>query len=289
MRDSLLSHTSGINGQTDVFGIIGYPLAHSASPKMHAMAYAEHDLNAIYVPFPVEVISDIPAALAGMRAMSIKGVNVTVPYKEAVLPFLDKLDPVAEQMGAVNTIVNKNGVLTGYNTDGDGFVLALQEELSWTPSRKSVSIIGAGGSARGIAFALCRAGISSLHIHSRTPEKTTLLCSDIQALYPNVTVSAVDGPFSDATADLVIQTTPVGMHGPHEGRLPVADMSWVSTHQIIVDIVYKPAVTAFMAEAKARGATVLGGAGMLAGQGSLAYHLFTGKKIAYHLMKKALE
>jgi shikimate dehydrogenase len=288
MRDLHLLHTAALNGQTDVFGIIGYPLAHSASPGMHARGYKIHHLNAVYVPFPVTDVANLSAALAGIRALSIKGINVTVPYKEAVIPFLDKVDPVAAQMGAVNTIVNESGTLIGYNTDGDGFVLSLYEECAWEPAGKSVAIIGAGGSARGIAFALCRSGISQLHLYSRTAEKTAALCATIQAQYPSVCVRMSEGVFFDAEADLVIQTTPVGMQGKYEGMLPVADMSWVSAHQIIVDIVYKPSVTVFMAAARGA-AGVFGGAGMLAGQGLLAYQLFTKKEIPYQIMKEALE
>lgn len=274
-----------IDGQTAVFGIIGQPLGHSASPAMHGAAYLAQGLNAVYLPFPVVSEADIPAALAGIRALSIQGVNVTVPYKESVVPFLDHIDPVALQMGAVNTILNREGVLTGYNTDGDGFVLSLQEELSWDPNGKSVVIIGAGGSARGIAFALCRAGIRTLSFHARTPEKALRLCEDLQRLYPDIEVG-VDALLS--TADLVIQTTPVGMQGKGEGQLPVSEMAWVRPSHVVVDIVYRPAVTAFMAAAKERGATVLGGSGMLAGQGMLAYALFTGKRVAYQTMKQAL-
>ena len=274
-----------ITGQTQVFGIIGQPLGHSASPAMHGAAYISQGLDAVYVPFPVNTAADIPAALAGIRALSIKGINVTVPYKEAVIPFLDALHPVALQMGAVNTIVNRQGVLTGYNTDGDGFVLSLQEELSWDPAGKAVALIGAGGSARGIAFALCRAGISALSFHARTPEKAMRLCLELNDIYPHIDM-AVDEDL--ATADLVIQTTPVGMQGTSEGQMPVSEMYWVRPQHVVVDIVYKPAVTAFMAAAQARGARVLGGAGMLAGQGILAYELFTGKKVAYQTMKQAL-
>ena len=278
----------GINGQTAVFGIIGQPLDHSESPSMHGTAYLAHGLNAVYVPFPVTELSQIPDALAGIRALAIKGINVTVPYKEAVIPFLDHIDPVALQMGSVNTIVNRHGKLTGYNTDGDGFVLSLQEELGWSPKDRSVAIVGSGGSARGIAFALCRAGIRALYLHVRSLEKAGPLCHSIQKAYPHITIGMGYGPFTSVGSELVVQTTPVGMQGKDEGKLPVPDMDWVFPHHLIVDIVYRPSVTAFMAEAQSRGARILGGAGMLAGQGMLAYELFTGRKVDYHTLKQGL-
>lgn len=275
-------------GETHVFGIVGAPVAHSASPAMHAAAYHVHAYNAVYVPFFVETSAALPAAIAGIRALSVRGVNVTVPYKEAVIPFLDAVDPIASQMGAVNTIVNQAGKLVGYNTDGDGFVLSLQEEWGWSPRGASVSMIGAGGSARGIAFALCRAGASSLYVYSRTPEKTQLLCQDIARTYPEVAVVAGGNVFEGHAATLIVQTTPAGMQGRYVAELPLSDLSWVGASHRVVDIVYKPAMTLFMTEAKARGALVLGGAGMLAGQGLLAYRLFTGQDVPYSVMRSAL-
>lgn len=274
-----------IDGRTQVFGIIGCPVGHSASPRMHAAAYAAEKQNAIYVPFPVADMSHLPAAIAGIRALSIGGINVTIPYKEAVIPFLDSVDPDAMQAGAVNTIVNRNGILHGYNTDGDGLLLALVQEWGWEAKGKHVGIIGAGGSARGIALALCRASVAGLTVYSRTGIKTSALCRDISQ-YTEVPIVPLD--VWTGVYDLVIQTTPAGMAGHNEGVLPLSDMSWVYPGQGVVDIVYKPEVTAFMREAQARGARVLGGAGMLAGQGVLAYRHMTGSECGYRVMRQVL-
>ncbi len=278
-----------VSGDTKVCGIIGYPVSHSASPRMHAAAYRSLGLNWVYVPFPVKP-HELESSIRGLVSLGIMGVNVTIPYKEAVIPYLHELSPEAERMGSVNTIVNRNGRLIGHSTDGQGLILSLQREANLSPHGQSVFLIGAGGAARSVAFALAGAGVSELWISNRTRFRADALKHDIEADYPAVKVSTVDDRSVQMAQALqgcriVINTTPLGM-APNEDARPIETTQWVTPDHWVCDIIYKPFPTRWLTEVQAKGAHILGGAGMLAGQGILAFHLFAGLEVAYDVMRR---
>ncbi|MCP4049813.1 MAG: shikimate dehydrogenase [bacterium] len=279
-----------INGKTGVFGVIGNPVDHTCSPAMHNAAYKHLKLNYIYIPMFVEK-TFIPDAVKAVRALNIKGINVTIPYKEYVIPYLDKLDPVAKKIGAVNTIVNKNGCLEGYNTDGNGLVISLESEAGIDLTSKSIGLLGAGGSAKSIAFSLTQKNIKKLVIYNRTFSKARKLKEDLEQ-NSSIEIQACGYENNDYLKelqdnDIVINTTSAGMK-PDEDQLPVPDMSWVKPGHFCCDIIYKPSKTLFLKKAELSGAEILNGSGMLAGQGVLAFELFTGYKIPFHIMKNEI-
>ena len=250
---------------------------------MHMAAYRALKMDWVYLPFLVD-LSDLRQALEGVRTFHFAGVNVTIPYKEKVLPFLDHVDSLAQRIGAVNTIVNTDGVLTGYNTDGDGFVLSFQKTgLDFSFDGAHVVILGAGGSARAIAYTLLQQPIASLVLVNRTIETAHCLANDLNDT--RVQVQGLSPLPTDVLqrATLVINTTSLGMT-PMEDLCPVDSFEWVSATTWCCDIIYTPAQTLFLKRAKAAGAHIMNGAGMLAGQGVLAFALLTGRSIDYDVM-----
>lgn len=274
-----------------IFGVIGDPISHSASPRMHHAACRYLGLSYCYLPFRVAT-ADLPEMMSLIRQFNFLGVNVTIPHKESVIKYMDELDATAQKIGAVNTIVNKSGKLIGFNTDGDGLLMALQEEAQLNLSGLGVVIIGAGGAAKGIAYALLQAGVGSLTILNRNVARATALAAPLQKQFPSISIlaEALDSSAGfDALhqADLVIQATSVGM-APNILESPLKNYEWVKPSQICYDIIYKPAQTRFMGECTAQGARAIGGAGMLAGQGIEAFYLFTGQTVPYPVMRDAL-
>ena len=278
---------TAINGQTKLIGIFGNPIAHTASPRMHNAAFRHLNLNYAYVPFLVQE-PELASAVTAIRALNLAGVNVTVPFKEKVLPYLDDLSEAAAKIGAVNTIVNRDGKLVGYNTDGEGFLVALNIEAGVELKGKVVALLGAGGSARAIAFELLRAGVSRLILINRSEPSLHSLVDHLKtgAYTPIDCVTSADPTAVQLlkNADLVVNTTSAGM-SPNEETLPIEDTSWLSARHILYDIVYKPSETRLMAIAASKGVNVHGGLSMLIGQGAIAFELFTGHKAPYSIMK----
>jgi shikimate dehydrogenase len=273
---------SKISGTTKILAVIGHPVDHTGSPAMHNFMCQQRGLDYVYVAFNIDP-SHLESAISGIRSLNIVGVNVTIPYKEAVIPFLDQLDPLAQKIGAVNTIVNQNGLLIGYNTDGQGFLQALMQEHHTEIKDKNIVILGAGGAAKSIAYSVSQKCPKSVTIANRTIEKATALAASCGATGIGLT-EALYTPLSDA--DIVINTTAVGM-GALKDRVPVSQFDWVNK-QLICDIIYSPSETLFLKESRLRGAVTLNGKGMLAGQGQLAFELFTGVSADYALLKAQL-
>ncbi len=274
--------------------VIGNPIHHSVSPRMHQAVIDELGLDLQYSALRIPSEVDLAAFFDAMKHGGIKGVNVTVPYKEAVLPHLDHLDDAAKRCGAVNTIVNQDGRLIGYNTDGLGLLKSIKEDLGKEVFGQKVVIIGAGGAARGIVDALCQSGIASCAILNRTLSKAETLRYDMESVYKNpfyVGSTDVQEGSLEWTwlndADIVIQSTSVGL-SPNDHDTPVKTISWLRPGQLCIDIIYKPLETVFLKQAIAAGAIPLNGVGMLAGQGAAAFELFTGRPANYHLMKKEI-
>ena len=272
-----------VSGKTQILAVIGHPVSHTASPAMQNYMCTNLGLDYIYVAFDI-LPAELETAILGIRALGIVGVNVTIPYKEAVIPFLDEVDPLAAKIGAVNTIVNRGGRLVGYNTDGRGFLIALMHEMQWDVRDKRVLILGAGGSGKSIAHAVAQKSPKSLCIVNRTLETARSLAADCGGQ----AVALSDVSESDlSAAEIVINTTAVGM-GEYETQSPLDGFNWVHSGQLICDIIYNPVETVFLKSARLQGAMTLNGMGMLAGQGQLAFELFTGYSADYRLLKAQL-
>jgi len=278
-----------IRGTTKILGIIGCPIKHSLSPVMQNEALHACALNYVFVPFHVEP-HDLGRAVDGMRALGVAGFNVTIPHKTAVIPFLDELHESAEAAGAVNTVKNDNGRLVGHNTDGDGLVRSLTNELGFDPRGRSIVVIGSGGAARGAVAALCRSGVRRIVLVNRTHEKAEQLASSLADRYPETLLSVLSGFDALAAAlgdtDLLINTTSLGMDSESTLNLPLERMTPSAK---VYDMVYSPPVTPLLKDASDAGLACCNGLGMLAAQGELAFTIWTGEIPPPGLMKRVLE
>lgn len=259
-------------GATRLAAVIGDPVRHSLSPTLMNAAFDAAGLDWTYVALEVGA-SSLPDAFAGVRALGIEGLSITMPHKESAAACADRLSPTAERLGAVNCIVNNGGILTGHNTDGEGFVRSLKHGFSFDPNGKRCVVLGAGGSARSIVLALSDAGASEIVVVNRTlgrAERAAALAGD------RGEVVALEGAHSDLSdADLVVNATSVGMGEPGPNDVPF-DASVLHEGQILIDIVYKPLETPLLATARAHGASVANGVAMLAHQAAVQFELWTG-------------
>ncbi len=268
-------------------GIIGHPIGHSISPAFQQAALDHLGIDGTYEPWDVAPDA-VEAFVQGLREPEVLGINVTVPHKEAVVPFLDEVDDWAATAGAVNTIVNRQGRLTGHNTDGVGFLGALQDGGGFDPRGKRVLILGAGGAARGVVLALARARSGPLVVANRTAERAGRLA----ALAEENGVSASSIPLSEAaqaagSADLIVNCTSVGMsHGPDETGSPLTADQIPSTC-LVNDLVYNPLETPLLREASSAGAALLGGIQMLVYQGAASFEMWTGRDAPVQVMLDA--
>jgi shikimate dehydrogenase len=270
--------------------IFGDPVEHSKSPAMHNAAYAKLGISDKYEYLKKHIRpSELKEAAHMLRAENIAGANITVPHKEFVLQYLDHIDPLAQEIGAVNTVVNKNGMLYGYNTDAPGYIRALQEYNRFSVKNKKVAIFGAGGAAKAIAYMLCQDEATEIAVGEVDLSKAEKLAGN------NKKISIFDSRSKEflakvAEADLVINCTPLGMH-PNKNKTPLADLSVIRPKQLYSDIVYTPKETIFLKNALAKGASVNYGSGMLLWQGIIAFHHFTGvpiEKIPIKIMEQQI-
>lgn len=276
-----------VKASTGLVALLGHPVQHSLSPLMHNAAFAASGQDLVYLAFDVKS-NDLAAALAGLKALGFRGANVTVPHKETVIPYLDAVDQVAARIGAVNTIVNEDRCLKGYNTDGSGFLRSLGE-AGFDPVGKRVVILGAGGAARAVAFTLA-AGRASLVLANRTPERARELAGALAGAGRPAPVvyrlgDAGMRPEVEA-ADLVINTTSLGMW-PRVEETPLPP-DWFRPGQWVYDLVYNPLETKFLASARRRGCLVISGLDMLLYQGAAAFTLWTGREAPVAIMDRVL-
>jgi shikimate dehydrogenase len=271
-----------------VLGIIGHPIAHSLSPLMHNFAAKALGLNYVYVAFDVPPDS-LRAAVAAIRALGIAGVNVTVPHKEKVIQALDGLEEDAAVIGAVNTITLADGRLVGANTDGIGFIRALKA-AGVQPAGKKAVVIGAGGSSRAIGVSLWRAGVEGITVVNRSEPGGKRLARQLSSFGRTAfrLSSSAEARDAVAAADIVVQTTPVGMK--KADPLPMADPPF-RKGQLVYDIIYAPVETQFLKAAKKAGAYTMNGLSMLVYQGSESFKRWTGhrfpeEKVLRHLKKR---
>ena len=268
-------------------GIIGHPIGHSISPLFQQAALDAIGFDGAYEAWDVAP-DGVGEFVAGLRAPGTLGINVTVPHKEAVIPFLDEVDDWASTAGAVNTIVNRDGRLTGHNTDGIGFLRALRDGAGFDPRGRDVLVLGAGGSARGVVYALARAGIAQLFIANRTLERAERLASI--AIDSGVAAEAMvlsDAPGATREVFLIVNCTSMGMvHGPDEDGSPLSAANIPST-VLVNDLVYNPLETPLLREAARAGAATLGGIQMLVYQGAASFEMWTGHDAPVAVMLEA--
>ncbi|MFJ8262237.1 shikimate dehydrogenase [Rummeliibacillus sp. NPDC094406] len=254
------------------YAVIGDPIEHSMSPLMHNAWMAEENRDASYIPVHV-LPENLEQSVVALKTLGCSGWNITIPHKEKIIPYLDELDESAQKMGAVNTVVKQpDGTYKGYNTDGLGFVRSLEKEVGNGHRNKRVLVIGAGGAARGIAFALVATGYTHITIANRTVSKAKVICDELGIEAKAISLNEAAEQLEQF--EILVQTTSAGLNHS-EFTLPFS-MKQLSTTAIVADIVYNPLMTPFLKEAKKKGATVVTGLGMFIHQGALAYSYWTG-------------
>ncbi len=270
---------STVDSGTGLLGLFGHPVEHSISPLIHNQALKKHNLNFVYLAFDIKPEA-VQSAVAGIRSFGIKGVNVTIPHKKKVVEYLDIVEDTAQKLKAVNTIVNDEGCLKGYNTDIAGFQRMLEKDGQFIIKGKKVLIIGAGGAARAVCSALCEKDAAELYIINQTPEKALRVVEKWSATYPEIEFGGGGlteefyGPLLEKV-DLVVDTTPVGME-PNVEQPPVIKTGNIHSGQLVVDLVYNPRETTILQEASKKGARTLNGLPMLLYQAAESFHLWTG-------------
>ena len=276
-----------LTGTTKNLAVIGWPIAHSLSPVLQNAAIEKAGIDYVYTALPVKP-EDLSSAVNGLKALQFRGWNVTIPHKTAIMELLDEIDEDARIIGAVNTVVNDAGHLKGFNTDVTGFIQALRDK-GFDPEDKTVVLLGAGGAARAVVWGLLKAGAQAIRIGVRTPAKVQPLVEEFRQ-YGTITVKHWESEAFAAelsTADLLVNTTPLGMT-PQVEAMPPVDWSNVKADAFVYDIIYTPAETLFLREAREKGHPTLNGEGMLAGQGAAAFEKWTGVKPDVELMKNKL-
>lgn len=253
------------------FAVIGDPIAQSMSPRMHDAWFQENGIDASYIPIHVQA-DHLGDAIASLKRLGCSGWNVTVPHKTAIIPFLDQIDEEARRMNAVNTVkVLPDGTLFGTNTDGRGFVRSLKEAGATHEDVGNVLMIGAGGAAAGISFALESAGFGPITITNRTIEKARRMSES----FAGSSAISLDAAQTElATFGLIVQTTSVGMNFSESG-MPL-DPAGISDGTIVADIIYNPLETEFLRRSQKAGGKTINGVGMFVHQGALAFELWTG-------------
>lgn len=267
--------------------LIGYPLGHSISPAMHNAAFRQLGLEYEYVPLEVAP-DDLAKAIDGLRALHFVGFNVTVPFKEKVMPYLDDITKLAQTIGAVNCVQNQEGKLVGFNTDAPGFLESLREDAGFDPQGKSCLVLGAGGAGRAVAAGLAESHAKSILIFDVLEDKAQELAdylsdnfdSSIQAL-PLASI-----PASLPKTQLLVNSSPIGMH-PKIDQSPLPEDVKLHKKLTVYDLVYNPTETKLLKQAKAAGAKAVSGLGMLVRQGALAFTVFTGKSAPIEVMFEA--
>ena len=267
-----------------LYGVIGSPIAHSMSPLIHNDAFHQKGTDAHYQAFHVEP-NELKAAVAGMRALGVNGFNVTIPHKEAIIPLLDSVEDAALKIGAVNTVLNRDGKLIGYNTDGRGFVEALKEVTELKD--KQILIIGAGGAARAIFYTLAQEEGVRLDICNRTVSKSVELIEEFSLQGISRSITTEQAAEEIQRYDVVVQTTSVGMF-PKINDTPLPFHS-IKQHAVFSDIIYNPLETKLLQEAKALGAVTQNGIHMFAYQAALAFKIWTGELPDTDRMKKLVQ
>lgn len=256
-----------------LYGVIGDPIAQSMSPVMQGQEFQKLGIQAHYHPFHIKP-KDLEDAVKGMKAIGVEGFNITSPHKTAIIPLIDKIDPLAEAIGAVNTVVREDDQFVGYNTDGEGFIKALQADWKEHFTKERVLIIGAGGAAKAIFYTLLSKGIVNIDICNRSVERAEKLILDCPFQGNSTALSLSSAEAELENYDLIIQTTSIGMY-PDLLSSPLS-LDALRSNTFVSDIIYNPFETAILTEAKQKGAQIQNGVGMFVYQGALAFERWTG-------------
>ena len=278
-----------ITGQTKIVGIIGDPIKHSRSPLIHNAAIAALGLDYIYVPFHVQPDS-LGAAIEGFKATNVGGINVTIPHKQNVMSYLDEISREATLIGAVNTLIFKDEVIIGENTDAPGFLQAMQEDGLEVPQGGAAVVIGAGGSARAVVVALALAGVRTICITNRTVSRAVALATDLSektgiSIY-GIGLDDSKLPHAVGTSQLIVNTASTSMDVSHPLLI---DPEWLEPQSIVYDIVYTPPETRLLQAAAEKDCHTIGGLGMLVHQGAIAFEKWTGVNPPVEIMRQALQ
>lgn len=268
-----------INGKTKIIGVIGKNIKNSISPLFHNQIILKHSLNFCYLPFQVTE-TDLSKAIQGIKTLNIRGVNITFPYKEKVIEFLDEAEESARRIGAINTIVNNKGFLTGYNTDVIGFKKSLQKDGKFVVKEKKAVILGAGGAARAVVYALLEEEIEEICIFNRTLEKAKKIKQNLSSFFPKSRISVfhLEGENLKEKiekAHLLVNATSLGMP-PRVDNTPLPDEKLFHPNLLVYDLIYHPARTLFLRQADRSGAKIINGLPMLVYQGIESLYLWTG-------------
>ncbi|TDJ00603.1 MAG: shikimate dehydrogenase [Candidatus Dadabacteria bacterium] len=280
----------GVKATTDIYGIFGHPVKHSLSPDMHNSAFNTLGLNSVYVAFDIDPES-IEEATRAIRVMGIRGINITIPHKQTIIPYLDEVSPDAKLTGAVNTVKNENGKLLGYNTDVGGFLRAIREDLDFSPEGNTLFLIGAGGAARAVLSAFCMNGGAVVYITDIIKDKALELANQFKANFQNITIETVELDNQNLIeqklneADILVNASPAGMDGVGSLDIPLTSLN---KNAVVYDLVYKPPDTSLLKEAKQLGHKASGGLSMLLYQGAESFEIWTGENAPVEIMKKAL-
>ncbi|MHA1731402.1 MAG: shikimate dehydrogenase [Promethearchaeota archaeon] len=278
---------SRVTAATKILAVIGDPIEHSMSPKMHNAALRELSLDYVYVAFHVRP-RDLGKAVDGFRALDVRGINVTIPHKVTVMEFLDEIEPTAANIGAINTIKNEDGFLKAKNTDGEGAMKGLRDS-GFEPKGKRAVVVGAGGAARALTFFLARE-VENLEIFDISAPTVNQLVDNLRGAYDTPITghtaepASLEGALRDA--DLLVNASPVGMY-PKVDDSPV-DAGWLHPDLFVFDVIYNPLETKLVREAKAVGCRTLSGIEMFVNQGAIAFEWWTGREPNRELMKSVV-
>jgi len=278
----------GVSYEAEVEGVFGFPVAENPTIVMQEAAFRALNLNWRYLTIEVRP-EDLADAMRGMRAFNMRGINLTIPHKVAVLQYLDDVSPDARLMGAVNTVRRQGDQLIGENTDGKGFLVSLKNEAGMDPAGKRVVVLGAGGAARAITVELALAGAAQITVVNRTVERGAALADLLNRDTP---AEASFVPWQDVYSppdgvDVLINATSIGLY-PNVSARPQINYESISPAMVVCDVIPNPPRTPFLAQAEARGAKTLDGLGMLVAQGAIGFKMWTGHDAPEEVMRRAL-
>lgn len=280
----------GVKATTKIYGIFGHPVKHSLSPDMHNSAFNQLGLDSVYVAFDIDP-DNIGEATNAIKVMGIKGINITIPHKQTIIPYLDEVSPDAKLTGAVNTVKNDDGKLSGFNTDVGGFLRAIREDLDFTPEGKTLFLIGAGGAARAVLSAFCMNGGAVVYIADIIKEKAIELADQFKENFKNIRIETINigdrGIVSEkfSEAHILVNASPAGMDGVGTLDIPLRSLN---QDAVVYDLVYKPVNTQLLQDARELGHKASGGLTMLLYQGAESFEIWTGETAPVDVMKKAL-
>ncbi|MFH0801744.1 MAG: shikimate dehydrogenase [bacterium] len=274
-----------------ILGIVGWPLEHSLSAFIHNAALKALSLPYLYLSLPVSENS-LPDLISRLKSLGARGLNVTVPYKEKIVPLLDEIPEEVRKIGAVNTLVFEGGIVRGENTDAGGFLAAWNEEVGEEIAGKRALLLGSGGAARAVAFAMASRGLGGIYLFSRNEEKRKALARDLLSGFPSLLTEESSRRDEEILAedlrkaDFLINATPLGMY-PGTDEMPLTFPEEVNPSLLVFDLIYNPLETRLLREARERGLHASNGLGMLIHQGARSFEIWTGRKPPLSLMREA--